>query len=125
MEKKKFIMMDGKDLYVKSIGMYCSNFHDAKIFEDDPREFEKYGNKIIILDTMEGLELMAEQIETLDRMIPEAERRLKEMVTGRNNFYDASPKLREYIQEHNKRLHPVLGITEYEKKRIIEEICKK
>lgn len=124
-EKTKFIMMDDSENYAYEIAVYGKDFHNARIFEGNPEDYKKYGNKIIPLDSKKGLEIMAKEIENLDRVIPETEGRLNEMKKGRDNFYLASPELREYIREHNSRIHPLLGIEEDTKQTIINEIYEK
>jgi hypothetical protein len=125
MNPEKFIMKDESGNYAKDIAVYVSDLYLAKIFEGDPKDYEGFGNKIIILNSQKGLELLAKEAEILSRTIPEAKKRLDEMERGFNNLYDSSPQLQEYIRKHNKTNHPLIGISEDSKQKIIEKICKK
>ena len=124
MPKEKFVMRDGSGNYAKDIAVYVSDFHNAKIFYEDPKDFEKYGNDIIILESEKGLALLAEEIELLDtNLIPVAESRLNELTKGRNKLHEATPLLEKYVKEYNKRNFLFTGIINGEiKQRIIEGI---
>jgi len=125
MENQKFIMRDKSGNYAMGIATYTSNFHEAQIFEGNPEDYKQFENEIILLDSERGLELIAREIESLDNRIPNEEFKLAKLKEGRARFYQGSEKLREYITRYNQKVHPIIGISEFTKQQIIEDLTSK
>ena len=122
MTNEKFIMRDESNNYAYQIAVYGSDLYKAKIFEGNSEEYKKYGNEIILLNSKKGLELLAKEMEFLDRTIPQEEEKLEDMKNGRDRLYDSSPNVQEYIKIHNQKINPIIGISEETKQEIIERI---
>lgn len=100
----------------------------AKIYDQD--KIADYlenssNNKIIFLDSEEGLELIVEEIAHLDNRIPQEERKLREMKEAREKFFNSNPEMvSRYIQKHNQLNNPLIGISPETKRRIVKEIVE-
>jgi|GEM_PF-5194714 len=125
MKNQKFIMRDKSGNYSTGHASYSSRFYNAKIYEGNPKDYEQFENEIILLDSERGLELIAREIESLDGKIDNVEYALLEMKKGRENFYENSEELRKYIRLHNKCIHPILGMTESTRQKIIKDVLSK
>ena len=113
--------------YLCDTASYTSNLFRAKIF--DEKEIPEYilnGNdEIILLNSEKGLELLVREIKFLDARIPQEEKKLEEMKEGREKLFNANPEMvSKYIEQHNKKNHPLIGIIAKTDERIIKEIVE-
>jgi hypothetical protein len=117
----------------------CIVMNNAKIFKEselptfikkenkvhsDPNASDyakRYRNKIIFLDTKEGLKLLAEEYENLQHYVDTYEARVNDAKEGMKKLIGFE-NLSKYIDLYNKMYHPVIGISEHAKNRILEEI---
>jgi hypothetical protein len=124
---KKFIVKDKTNgSYYDGNASFHTNLYDAKIFDEkDLSNHNYHGNEIIFLDTVKGLELLTEEIKSLDSQVPEAERRLNEMKKGREKLCNSNFKMvSKFVERYNKQNHHLIGISPDTEKRIIENIVK-
>ena len=131
-EKDKKCIIESKyygGTYLSGTASYVSNLINAKIFKhSEIQDYQKNNpkNTIIFLDSEKGLELLAREIEHLDTQIPQDQSRLDNLKKGREKLYNANPEMiSEYIEKHNFFQHPLIGIKEDTKQRIISKIAKK
>ena len=135
---RKCVLKDGHN-YSTGVATYQSEFGAAMIYDyDELEDWQKSGHveydgwsssypqrEIIFLDTERGLTLLAEEIETLERKIELAESRLEMDKRNYEKIRNAVPHLTdEYVKRHNKRYHPLIGISGNDKRMIIENIIK-
>jgi len=117
----------GSNVYYYGGATYGSDFYKAVIYnENEIPEFIKNNSheKIIFLDTKEGLELLVNETHKLQRYVDEEEGRIARAKEGLNRLYSL-PLIQEYIKEHNKRYNNLLGLSPELKDRIIEELVKR
>lgn len=97
-------------------------YHENEIPEyikNNPSE-----NEIIFLDTKEGLGLLFREYENLQHYVDIYETRVNEAKKGMDKLWNNFEKLRKCVELCNKWYHPIIGISEDQKKRLLEEVVK-
>ncbi len=144
-EKKKerlcIVMNNGS--YWDGCASYCSDFNTAKIFKEselpdfikeenkvhsDPHASDyakKYRDKIVYLDTKEGLAFLFNQYENLQHFVDIEEPRVNSAKKAMEKMWNNSKELREYVKLHNKWYHPLIGISQDQKTRLLEEVINR
>ena len=128
MEDKKCVIRSKEyddNTYVSGVATFESGLCNAQIFDEkkipDSIKKDSLRYEIIYLDSKEGLELLTEEILSLNDEIPEAERRLNRMKKARDKLTNINPKLLEkYAKIYNRWNNPITGVSEKERKKIVE-----
>ncbi len=113
--------------YLSGSASYVSKLINAEIFtQSEIPDYQKNdsNNEVIFLDSQRGLELLAREIESLDRKIPQEEANLERLKKGREKLFNSNPEmLSKYIERHNFLQNPLIGTSPETKERIINEIA--
>lgn len=129
--------------YWDGTASYSSDINDAKIFKEselpafikeenrvhsDPNASEylkKYRSKIVYFDTKEGLEFLFRKYEDLQRFVEIQEPRVNAAREAMEKFWNNSEELRKYVELYNKAYHPIIGISDNYKNKLLEEVVGK
>jgi hypothetical protein len=118
------MLTDGKSYYDGNAG-YSSDFSSAKIYNESevPEDIKRntFEEKIIFLDTEEGLELLVKEFKDNQHYAEIYGSRVKNAEETMKKLYSFD-SVRKYIELHNKWYNPLIGISADTEKKIIEEI---
>ncbi|MEK6833506.1 MAG: hypothetical protein AABY32_05665 [Nanoarchaeota archaeon] len=122
-ERQCVVTSYGGNYYDGNVG-YHSDFLDAKIFNEN--EIPDYirnnrDDKIIFLDTKEGLELLVTEFKKLQHYTSIYESRVEDAKEGMKKLLGFD-SIKKYIEMRNKRNNPLIGISRQTEKKIIEKI---
>lgn len=128
MGRKCIIKDKGYNSYSTGIATYQSSVGAAKIYDyDELEDWQKNDpdTEVIFLDSEKGFKLLVEEIEGLEISIAHQEYRLRIDKENYEKIRNAIPEMTdEYIRRHNKRYHPLIGISENEKAHIRTQIIE-
>jgi hypothetical protein len=103
---------------------YMDNFLKAKIYNENevPGYIKDNPNdETIFLDTKRGLELLAKEYKRLQDYVDLYESRVNDAKEGMKKLLGFD-SVKKYIDLHNKWYHPLIGISQETKNKIIEDI---
>lgn len=127
-KQRQCIVKDrGYNSYYYGGATFGSDMFKAIVYNEDeiPEHIKNNPseNQIIFLDTKEGLELLFKEYENLQHYVEIYEARVNEAKNGMEKLFEFE-NLRKYIELYNKAYHPIIGISEDYKNKLLEEVVK-
>ena len=117
-----------KHYYYAGDATFTEEFKDAKIYnyEDVPYFLKRTANKIIFLDSPEGLELIVDEFLKIDSELTELKDKVNELEYAKNKIYNLSPAvISKYIGMIRKREKNQLVKMNYkQREQLLQEIIR-